>query len=74
MTPFKKKSAPIFYAWKKYLCRLSNVYLKNQSAPKQMNVLLQKVLYIHKKYYWCQLRIKFTPEKNSFYSPLNLFP
>ena len=51
MTPFKKKSAPIFYAWKKYLCRLSNVYLKNQSAPKQMNVLLQKVLYIHKKYY-----------------------
>jgi len=39
-----------------------------------MNVLLQKVLYTYKKLYWCQLRIKCTPEKNSFYSPLKLLP
>jgi len=39
-----------------------------------MNVLLQKVLYTYKKLYWCKLKIKCTPEKNSFYSPLKLFP
>ena len=47
--------------------------LKNQLAPKHMNVLLQSIVHTQ-KVILMPIKKKSAPEKNSFYFPLKLFP
>ena len=51
---------------------MSNVYLKNQLAPKKMKVLLQKVLYTHKVILMPIKKKKVGMKRIVFYSPLNI--
>jgi hypothetical protein len=77
LTPIKENSAPIieyFLCLEKIVMLIDPMYiLKNQLAPKQMNVLLQSIVHTQ-KVILMPIKKKSAPEKNSFYFPLKLFP